>query len=460
MKKTRWQSCNVLQLGADSRQLWEFAASKTGFTLDREQSLPVSGPLPLKAVAKDWKVLFQPKLNVALLPIDKAFLRVAHLPVSTFEETLAMVELQMEKLSPLPVTQVVWNIQVLPHHVDNLQTVIVIIAARDLVEELLGQLEGQGYQADRLEIPFIDQLQATPITGDGAWIYPGSDTGKFTAVVAWWYGGVLRNLGLLHVAAVQNRGELLEEQLKQMTWAGEMEGWLTSPPRWHLVADEATARLWQPMFFSWLGQAVEVEAPLTAVDLATLTANRSARADLKAGILPTEYFDRYHQQFVNRLWIRGLGAVLSVYVFGVLVYFSMLSVQTYQTQKVDTEMRGMSLNYTNTLKLKAQRNILQERAALKFASLDCWKKTAELLPESLTIAQFDFRNGKTLSLHGTAPADGSKLILDFNEALRKATTEDGQPMFEQIESPLSSLGPGGGSWTWSFSGELKRGVAQ
>ena len=179
-----------------------------------------------------------------------------------------MVELQLEKLSPLPVTQIVWSIQVLPQQVDNLQSVIVVIVARDLVEEFLGKLEGQGYLADQLELPMLDQLLATPVNGDGAWIYAGQSGGKFTALVAWWYGGALRNLGLLHVPAAENRDAMLKEQLTQMAWAGEVEGWLTSAPRWHLVADEATAADWQPMFRSWLGQPVE---------LARLWRNRNSR---------------------------------------------------------------------------------------------------------------------------------------------------------------------------------------
>ena len=49
-----------------------------------------------------------------------------------------MVELQLEKLSPLPVTHIAWSVYVMPQTVDNLQTVIVIIVARGLVEDLLG----------------------------------------------------------------------------------------------------------------------------------------------------------------------------------------------------------------------------------------------------------------------------------------------------------------------------------
>ncbi len=163
----RWQSCNVLQVGPDTRRIWSFGTGKNGFAVNQEQLVPVAAPLPVNLVGRDWKVLFQPKLNIAWLPVEQVFLRVAQLPVSEFDETLAMVELQLEKLSPLPVTQIVWSVQVLPQKLDNLQTVIVIIMARDLVEKFLGELEGQGYLADRLELPILDQMQATVVKADG-----------------------------------------------------------------------------------------------------------------------------------------------------------------------------------------------------------------------------------------------------------------------------------------------------
>src|SRR5579859_4163646 len=117
----RWASCNVMQGGAEFRRLWSFNAARNGFALAEDKSYLVTQPLPPKLVAKDWKTLFMPKLNVALLPIDQVFLRVVQLPGGDFHETLSMVELQLEKLSPLPVTQIAWTIQVLPRHADNQQ---------------------------------------------------------------------------------------------------------------------------------------------------------------------------------------------------------------------------------------------------------------------------------------------------------------------------------------------------
>jgi hypothetical protein len=451
-KKTRWASCNVLQTGGtESPHLWTFGAGKNGFSLDQQITLPVDGPPPAKLVARDWKDLLQPKLNIALLPVDKVFLRVVHLPVSEFGEIVAMVELQMEKLSPLPVTQAVWSIQVLPHTVDNLQTVVVMIAPRDLLEKFLGRLETQGYLADRLELSILDQLLATPITGDGAWLYPSA--GDFSALVAWWYGGVLRNLSLLHVPPGTNSADTLKEQLTQMAWAGELDGWLTGAPQWHLVADEVTAASWQPMFRVWLGQPAEVMAPLSEPELAALTANRAARADDRANMLPAEYAARYHNQFVDRLWMRGLGTVLALYVAAVMIYFPALTFQNSKADNLDVQAHAMSVQYTNTLKLKKQLQILQDRQDLKYASLDCWRIAAELLPDGFTVESMEFRNGKSFSLHGSAPADQGRQVAEFGDALRKYKL-DGELVFSDMQSQGTHIV--GNNLDWGYVGELAR----
>ena len=115
-----------------------------------------------------------------------------------------------------------------------LQTVIVIIAARSYVEEFLGELENQGFLTDRLEVPGLEQLVATKASGNGVWIYangPGEPL-----LIAWWYGGILHNLAMVSLPDTPDRGDLLKNQIEQMAWAGELEGWMTEPPRIHLVA--------------------------------------------------------------------------------------------------------------------------------------------------------------------------------------------------------------------------------
>jgi len=448
-------SCNVLQFGAEARHLWQFGSRGRGFVLNRQQTSFGGEPLPANIIVKDWRNLFQRKLNIAWLPPDQVFLRVAQFPVSEFSDTLAMVELQLEKLSPMPVAQTAWSILVLPHAEGNLQTVIVMIASRNGVEEFLGKLEGQGYLADRLELPRLDQLQATAITRDGAWIYPDALGGSNGALVAWWYGGVLQNLALITLPPA-NRAASLKEQLLQMAWGGELDGWLSSPPAWCLVADAPTAAEWEPPLREGLEQPIEVIAPLASPALAALTATRVAQTEPQANLLPAEFSTRYQQQFVDRLWMRGLGAVIGLYLIGVLIYFGWLQYALLGTTTVEQEVANLGPTYTNALQLKARLQILQDRQGLKYAALDCWKAVAELLPDGVTLEGYSFNDGKRVSLNGTAPADQVKRLLDFDADIRKAK-KDGQALFDANAGDHVTYHKGASdSVSWSCVLELKR----
>jgi len=52
---TRWHSCNVLQVGDESRRIWQFDASKDNFTLDRQETIPVGTALPDSLIGKNWR---------------------------------------------------------------------------------------------------------------------------------------------------------------------------------------------------------------------------------------------------------------------------------------------------------------------------------------------------------------------------------------------------------------------
>ncbi|MGD0743579.1 MAG: hypothetical protein ABSA45_00340, partial [Verrucomicrobiota bacterium] len=313
----RWHSCNVLQIAPDANRLWQFDAKGGGFVLNREHG---GSSLPARFVAKSWSSLWQPRLNVAWLPPESVFLRVIELPKSNFDETLAMVELQLEKLSPMPVTQIVWTMHLLSASAalrrdepppeggeaaaGNLQTIIVVIAARSAVEEFLGKLEGRGFMADRLEVPFLDQLEMDGATRQpeaeaGVWIYPLLLGSQNAALVAWWCGGALRNLSFVALPPAGDRAAELKKQLALQAWSGELDGWLTAPPNWHLVADPVNAAEWEKVLREGLGEPVRVSPPLPPADLAGRTARRAAAASERANLLPAEFSGRYHQQFVD-----------------------------------------------------------------------------------------------------------------------------------------------------------------
>ena len=460
----RWNTCNILHHAPDAKRLWQFDAKGRDFVLGREQRVAHTDTLPGKGIAKSWASLWQPRLNIAWLPPEDVFLRVVELPKSNLEETRSMVELQLEKLSPIPVTQTVWTMHLLPETAGSLQTVIVVIAERAAVEEFLGKLEKDGYLADRLEVPFLDQLEqdglARPADAqEDAWIYPLPLAGQNTALVAWWFGGGLRNLSFVTLPAAGERAAELKKQLSLLSWSGELEGWLTVQPKWHLVADPVNAFDWQNVLQEAVGELIHVEPPPAPADLAARTARRAAAASVNVGLLPADFTARYHQQFVDRLWLRGLMYAGVVYAIVVAIYFAAVAALGYHTRGVQQQVAAISNDYTNAMQLKARYAVLKERQDLKYAALDCWKLIAEQLPEGITLQRFSFAEGRKLTLNGTCASDQINLIADpnrFYDAVRKAKAND-QPMFSQDPNEqLVYRNIGGSSVAWNFGVELQQ----
>ena len=388
----RWNSCNILHLAPDAKRLWQFDAKGGGFALAREHRVPHAEVLPAKGVAKTWSSLWQPKLNVAWLPPESVFLRVVELPAANAEETYSMVELQLEKLSPIPVTQIVWTLHTIGTHqgaakadgtAESLQTVVVVIAERTQVEEFLGRLEREGFLADRLEVPMLDQLEAVAPKEDGTWLFPLTIAGQNAALIAWWCGGALRSLGLITLPAAGDRAAELKNQISLLAMAGEIEGWLTAHQSWHLVADPVNATEWEGLLQAALGEPVKIVAPPSHVELAGRTAKRAASAN-PVNLLPAEYTGRYHQQFVDRLWLRGLAFAGVLYATFLVFYFCAVAFRGYQTGKVEGAVAAISNDYTNAVQLKARYAVLQERAQLKYAALNSWQIVAQQLPPGIS----------------------------------------------------------------------------
>lgn len=303
----------------------------------------------------------------------------------------------------------------------------------------------------------LDQLLATKVRDNGVWVYPGLGPRGQACLAAWWYDGVLRNLTLLHVPPEPEAGRYLRQQLAQMAWAGEVDGWVTAPPRWHLVAGPQLAVTWEP----WLrgdGEPVEMVAETTAAELAERTARRATGSAEYIGLLPGEYAARYRQQFIDRIWMRGLGAVLAMVVAGTLVYMAALTIRRVQVDKLESHSLAQGVLYTNVMKIKAEVQVLQDQVDLQYAALECWKAAATLLPSELTLDGVNFQRGKTVTIFGSGPAEASKSAGDYCEALGKVTYKD-QPLFSKVSTPDLRNNPGQGL-RWSLTAELKRNITE
>ena len=127
MAAKRWLSCNVFQTGPERHQVWHFDPRGKKYAAKGTQTFPATQPLPERVAGKPWQTLLQPRINIAWLPPEHVFLRVVQLPQCAPEELGSMIELQLEKLSPIPLTQTVWTTCVMGAGDTGMQTVLVVL---------------------------------------------------------------------------------------------------------------------------------------------------------------------------------------------------------------------------------------------------------------------------------------------------------------------------------------------
>jgi hypothetical protein len=147
-----------------------------------------------------------------------------------------------------------------------------------------------------------------------------------------------------------------------------------------------------------------------------------------------------------------------LYLAGVLVYFGRLQWELYRLHDVEDRAAEKGLTYTNALALKAKFQVLKDRQDLKFAALDCWKVVAGLLPDEVVLDGYNFSDGKKLTLSGSAPADKTKQLLDFDADIRKAAP-NGQPLFDPNAGDHITWDVRGNVAIWHCVLELKRSEA-
>ena len=443
----RWPVANVLDVRPDHpRRLLHFAVEKQKPQLRSEQPVAEDGTLDQELVGKDWRAAVQKRLNIAWLPADRLYLRALQLPLCDEADLAPMLELQLEKLSPLPVSQVVWTHARLPGGSEGQQTILLAIQPRSGIEEFLGRLETRGFNADRLDFPVIDQLLALQPTGDSAWLLP---LNAQTVLAAWWANGAWQNVSLLGTATPADRAKALRNQIAQIQWAGELEGWLLSEPVWHIVGGPETIHDWEPAVAEALGRSPEPHPALGAVELATRNVERAVRSGNATPLVPSERALSYQQQLNNRLWIGALGAVLGAYVVGVVIYIAALQVVKYQRQRIEAAVKEIAGSYTNAFQMRKRVEVLEQQANLKFAALDAWKTAAVDLPPELQLSWLVISRGKKMTLSGTASSDASTQVIDYNERLAK-TTINGQKVSVSPPDMRQSGAGGAGMLNWNF----------
>ena len=458
-------ACNVVDCSSGRQQFWRFTGSKNQMKLVDVRETESGEKIPDKHLDRDasqmWRAHCQ---NDAWLPADKVFFRVLHLPLCNARELPGMVEMQLEKVSPLPLGRAVWSFEVVPvHRADReQQTVVVMLAERTEVEECVGELEKAGYFPDRLEAAVMHQVMATPQGGerpDGAWIYPRFLEERVVCTVAWWDEGVLQNITQIILSSAEHLNELTE-QLTAATWAMEMEGLLTGSTHWHLVIASNHGEQWLPTLNEWAGKGVEIKPPPDASALAAACATRAERPLEQGNLMPPERRADYHRRDVDRV----LGGILSwmLLLYGMLLvgYFVLNSQTADREEAKYQQLEKMKAMEKEVKVLVAKRNLLVLQRNSRMTALQVLKEVAEQMPEELSLSFINSTEvkgeGNNITLTGEVESGQGKRVDDYNRNLAGIMVTDPvsakqRKLFQTVTTTSSRAGAAGvegpGRWT-------------
>ena len=237
MKKSRWHSCNVSWWRRSAASLAIRCPQRRVRAQPRTDQLrrrTVAGPHHQQRLARAVAAQIQRRLAAA----GKCFPARLQIPAQRQRRNALDGRVAARKTLAHPGhANRLEHPRAGPHAEPTLQTVIVMIVARNVVEEFLGQLGRAGVSGGPPGIAVARPIAGHADRRGGAWIYPAESRRRKNR--RWLPGGMAACCRIWRWLRCRsaNAAEGLKEQLLQMAWAGEMEGWLTSPPQWHLVAD-------------------------------------------------------------------------------------------------------------------------------------------------------------------------------------------------------------------------------
>ena len=444
-------SCNVVDCSSGKQQFWRFNKGKNQMKLVDVRETAPDEPIQAKHLERDASQLWSAHCqNDAWLPAEIVFFYVLQLPLCDPRELPGMVELQLDKISPLPMGHAVWTYEVTPvYRTDReQQTVVVMIAERSAVEKYLGELEKIGYRPDRLETPVLHQVMATPQGGkrpDGAWIYPRFADERVICTVAWWDEGVLHNITQITLTSREHLNELTG-QLTATTWAGEMEGWLTGKTDWHLVVSNKDGEEWLPILNEWAGQGVQVQKPPKAEELANVSAARANRPLDQGNLLPQDRRESYHREDVDCGIGNLFGWGLLLYVMLLAGYFVLKSQVSRAEQLAGVENKTLKKANKEMRTLVVQKQLLEDQLELRMTALSVLHAVSVHIPEELTLDSVTFSEtrggsgGNNIMLRGKVEQDDRQKLQDYSDQLAKVTvldnqTQDEKALFSQVQPP-------------------------
>jgi hypothetical protein len=447
--------CNIVYRDNDSILLKSYSTRGKSASRIREIIAAENEAFPKIRYDKTWRDSFSPKLNVALIPSSEVFFRILSLPTTDVSEIPDMIELQLERISPLPVNQIFWTYELLPGLNSGstaTTNTLVCIVEQKAVYNLASDLESRHFYPDRIAPDNLIHFTGPPRRRELLRIITSNVTSRFECLIQWWVEGELHNISQIQEESMEKMIAQVEQEIRQTYWAGQMEGWVDELPPLQIECPTEQHAHWNALKEALDVSSMSLQETDSTEELDSRLAGLYARGDVRCDFQPGDLKKAYQSRQFDSQWMSALGALAVLYLIGLAGYFLLLNRAQAEFRGVRSNISAISGVYTNALKLDEQIRITQNQLDLRYAALDSWKAVVEVLPEELNFRQFKFSKGESLLISGQGPYGKNSLVNTYVDALGKLRDGDDTPLFTDVQAkPIQNAR---GAMNWSIEAML------
>lgn len=383
---------------------------------------PVTGPSVdrIREQAQQWRGRLTLGLNA-----EDVLLRVLDVPTVDANELPPMVELQVDKLSPFPIENMVVGHEVLRRGESS--TVVLAAAVRDTVVQRLGDaLHSAGLYPQRVDVAAMAWWQ---LLLDAERI----ESGGRHAVFRFEAGAPEFLVYQDHVPIVfHSMGGM--EDLQGASLVGEMAREVTyalmSLEMEHgaqplLSASAWCAGDWPGGLTAALAEACGCEVrTFPLADMPPLSQGLARRFALRAGLnlMPGPWVAQRAARRFRKRMVAAVAAVVGVWFLGMGGLFGALYVEEHRLGILEASLAAWEQPALEVREMRRRVSTIRRYKDDSRSVLECLREISALQPPGIELTSFTYRKGESTRLVGEA--DSRALILTFAQALGTSTLFD------------------------------------
>jgi hypothetical protein len=353
------------------------------------------------------------------LPVADTLLRIIELPSLDRQELSGMVELQIGKMSPFPVDELVVSFEVLDERA-GAALVLIAAARRETLERLRAELGEPAHididllawwQALREEDREPGRVYSVLLNSTRAELIASDDGVPVAARVL-----LERDELGWHEFL-----ELLSEELNFSAVALESDWGEGRAERLRIYYDDSITAEELEQIDSM------TEMPVTHKPLGDfpplselLVRRRVERAELCLDLLPADWRSADAERVLKRRILRSVAMLAVVWVAAVTAVIAYGAWERASLRKSERRAEELKGPAQRSLELQSRIEVLERYADRTHSVLECLREVSVLLPANLELQSFSFKKNAQVDLRGMSSGIGATEIYTYFQALEKS----------------------------------------